>query len=546
MSSLSRRSLQELEDAFIKVSFEPESPTASKHADASAPPVQDPLYEPWFERGSGKFVDPAGFGSVALRKIYPNHTITPFQNVNLLGFPHALVEPASPPDVISSLMFFPLARRLGDMTGILVDSVRFGLFKIAWDKYDYLLYVARYPVTYGEMVVQYLLHEGPAEPSRTLLMACGTWDNALHEEIYVFNQGFWNKDHGLWLEVQKANWKDVILKEEFKTNLKKDVNGFFASEDLYRSLAIPWKRGLIMYGPPGNGKTISMKAIMKESDAKGYVPLYVRSFQSWMGEEAAMAMCFAKARQMSPCVLVLEDLDSLINDRNRSFFLNELDGLEDNDGLLIIGSTNHFDKLDPALSGRPSRFDRKYLFDDPDEEERALYCKYWQNKLKSNHAIEFPDALVDEIAVATEKFSFAYLKEAFVSTLVLLAGREKDDTRDFKTLLKHQVKSLKDQLDKSPENATPPRSPWRTQASSFGPRERDQLLPSQPRFSQGRRFWNANPSDLRGGGASSAMPGALPDGMQHGQPNEQNPMEGRRDVRSMAMAAAALGRSFIV
>lgn len=73
-------------------------------------------------------------------------------------------------------------------------------------------------------------------------------------------------------------------------------------------------------------------------------------------------------------MLVLEDLDSLITDLNRSFFLNEVDGLEDNDGLLLvslshirrallmafqIGTTNHFERLDPALSNRPSRFDRK-------------------------------------------------------------------------------------------------------------------------------------------------------------------------------------------
>ena len=68
---------------------------------------------------------------------------------------------------------------------------------------------------------------------------------------------------------------------------------------------------------------------------------------------------FTKAREMSPCVVILEDLDSLITDRNRSFFLNQLDGLEGNDGLLVIGTTNHFEKLDPGLSARPSRFDRK-------------------------------------------------------------------------------------------------------------------------------------------------------------------------------------------
>ena len=72
-----------------------------------------------------------------------------------------------------------------------------------------------------------------------------------------------------------------------------------------------------------------------------------------------MAAVFNKARQTSPCVLIVEDLDSLINDSNRSFFLNELDGLQGNDGLLVIGTTNHFDRLDPGLSTRPSRFDRK-------------------------------------------------------------------------------------------------------------------------------------------------------------------------------------------
>jgi transitional endoplasmic reticulum ATPase len=81
--------------------------------------------------------------------------------------------------------------------------------------------------------------------------------------------------------------------------------------------------------------------------------------QDFMGDEFAISEVFKKARQNSPCVVILEDLDSQINDQNRSFFLNELDGLQSNDGLLLIGSTNHLDRLDPGLSTRPSRFDRK-------------------------------------------------------------------------------------------------------------------------------------------------------------------------------------------
>jgi transitional endoplasmic reticulum ATPase len=86
---------------------------------------------------------------------------------------------------------------------------------------------------------------------------------------------------------------------------------------------------------------------------------YTFLHSGWKGEEGGIADVFEKARQMSPCVVVFEDLDSLINDGNRSFFLNQLDGIEGNDGLLIIATTNHFERLDPGLSSRPSRFDRK-------------------------------------------------------------------------------------------------------------------------------------------------------------------------------------------
>lgn len=114
-----------------------------------------------------------------------------------------------------------------------------------------------------------------------------------------------------------------------------------------------------MHGPPGNGKTISMKAIIKQADASNYAPLYVRSFRSYKGDEGAMVDVFDHARRVAPCVLIFEDLDSLINNQNRSFFLNQLDGLDSNDGLLIIGTTNHLNNIDPALRSRPSRFDRK-------------------------------------------------------------------------------------------------------------------------------------------------------------------------------------------
>lgn len=72
-----------------------------------------------------------------------------------------------------------------------------------------------------------------------------------------------------------------------------------------------------------------------------------------------MQQVFSQARVLAPCVLILEDLDNMINPSNRSFFLNQIDGITPNNGVLVIATTNFLEKLDPALSKRPSRFDRK-------------------------------------------------------------------------------------------------------------------------------------------------------------------------------------------
>lgn len=102
--------------------------------------------------------------------------------------------------------------------------------------------VLKYLQGFSTYAYQFLVHEGVDEqPSKDLLIAAGGWFQASHDEIWVFNQGFWDKDPGLWQEVQKANWKDVILDEDFKNTLQKDVFGFFSSERVYLELQIPWK-----------------------------------------------------------------------------------------------------------------------------------------------------------------------------------------------------------------------------------------------------------------------------------------------------------------
>lgn len=92
----------------------------------------------------------------------------------------------------------------------------------------------------GPVSIHFLVHHDAAR-CQALLEAAGAWQTHLHEEILVFDDERWQKSHDLWVEVQKADWGDVILKEEFKEQVIDDAQGFFHSADLYKSLSVPWK-----------------------------------------------------------------------------------------------------------------------------------------------------------------------------------------------------------------------------------------------------------------------------------------------------------------
>jgi len=128
---------------------------------------------------------------------------------------------------------------------------------------------------------------------------------------------------------------------------------------------------------------------------------------------------------------------------------------------MLISKSSSLDQLDPGLSSRPSRFDRKYLFPLPSAEERILYCNYWREKLKTKPSIKFPKKLCVAIAGITQEFSFAYLKEAFVATLLAIAGHRSEDEGegggndeggdldDYEIWreMKKQVKALREDMD---------------------------------------------------------------------------------------------------
>ena len=163
------------------------------------------------------------------------------------------------------------------------------------------------------------------------------WNAEIRDEVLVFDGGCWSKSDALFRAIRTATFENLVLAGTLKEEIREDLTRFFAVRETYELHAVPWKRGVLFVGPPGNGKTHAVKALI---NAIGKPCLYVKSFQAeHMTEHDCIRQAFKRARKSAPCILVLEDLDSLINANNRSFFLNELDGFAANTGVVALATT---------------------------------------------------------------------------------------------------------------------------------------------------------------------------------------------------------------
>lgn len=275
------------------------------------------------------------------------------------------------------------------------------------------------------------------------LRAVCVWSAEIHGEILVFDGGYWYKDAELFEAIKGASFDNLVLRAGLKRELQEDLASFFASREVYDIHKIPWKRGILLIGPPGNGKTHAVKALINQSNQPC---LYVKSFNAcWGTDHDRIRDVFARARKTTPAIVVLEDLDSLIDDGNRSFFLNELDGFAVNTGVVVLATTNHPEKLDSAILERPSRFDRKYYFNLPADRERLEFVASWNMSLEDD--LRLSDSVLPRIADATDGFSFAYLKELFVSSMMQWVGERRRGRMD--SLMLDRVVVLREQMNES-------------------------------------------------------------------------------------------------
>jgi len=218
----------------------------------------------------------------------------------------------------------------------------------------------------------------------------------------------------IFVEVPSVTWEDVGGLEEVKQLLREAVELPLRRADSFRRLGIEPPKGVLLYGPPGTGKTLLAKAVANESEANFLTAKGSDLLSKWFGEsEKRIAEVFAKARQVAPAVIFLDELDALapkrgtalgephVTERIVNQLLSELDGLEELRGVVVIGATNRPDIIDPALL-RPGRFDELIYIPIPDKETRKAIFQVHTRKMSLA-----PDVNLDELVEKTEGFTGA-------------------------------------------------------------------------------------------------------------------------------------------
>lgn len=313
--------------------------------------------------------------------------------------------------------------------------------EISWDGHR----IKMLAVTYGscDTLRSYLIADHAAVAKEFFARVCA-FSSEIHGEILVYRNGYWQRDKALLEQIAHATLDGLVLPDSVLEALEMDVAGFFGAREIYGRQGVAWKRGVLLLGPPGNGKTHAIKAMINRL---GKPCLYVRSFKSARGTiHGNIEHVFHRARQAAPCMLVMEDLDTLVDKANLSFFLNEMDGFASNEGILTMATTNHPKTLDPAILERPSRFDRKITFSLPGLEERRRFLAMANDRREVDLRVSDEDLM--EISEKTGGFSFAYLKELSLSAM--MAWMRECKPGGMSQAMLAQVDSLRSQMKSPP------------------------------------------------------------------------------------------------
>ncbi len=211
------------------------------------------------------------------------------------------------------------------------------------------------------------------------------------------------------IEKPNVRWEDIGALEDAKQELKEAVEWPLKFGKVFDHMNAKPPKGILLYGPPGTGKTMLAKAVATESEANFIAVKGPEFLNKWVGEsEKAVRETFRKARQASPCVIFMDEIDSIapergsgsgdsnVTERVISQMLTEMDGLESLNNVVVIAATNRPDIMDPALL-RPGRFDKSIYIGPPDKESRrAIFGIHTKGRPLSD------DVDLDDLAERTE------------------------------------------------------------------------------------------------------------------------------------------------
>ncbi len=238
------------------------------------------------------------------------------------------------------------------------------------------------------------------------------------------------------IEIPSVRWEDVGGLYDVKQELREAVEWPLKYPESFKRLGIKPPKGILLYGPPGCGKTLLAKAVATESGANFVAVKGPEIFSKWVGEsERAIREIFRKARQVAPCVVFLDEVDaiapmrgmsigdSMVTERVVSQLLTEMSGIENLEGVVVIGATNRPDILDPALL-RPGRLDRLIYVPPPDFMSRLEILKIHTRNMPLAEDVD-----LEELARATEGYSGSDL-EVLVREAGMMALREDINTEN--------------------------------------------------------------------------------------------------------------------
>jgi hypothetical protein len=215
--------------------------------------------------------------------------------------------------------------------------------------------------------------------------------------------------HGGSQMVTKCGWDQLVLDQSIVSLLQSDFESFFGREDWFRKMRLPFRRGYLLHGPPGNGKSTAVRAMLT---SRGLTAYTMRFFHP-QADDDDLDRVFARAAENAPAMVLLEDIDRVFPRTGESNtkvslqqLLNCLDGVGSGEGIIVVATANEPTALDPAILHRPGRFDRVVLFPNPTPELRRDYFSKLQPSLAEEN--------LSEVVEESKGFSFAQLRECYI------------------------------------------------------------------------------------------------------------------------------------